>query len=684
MFHLKYSQHIETAPKELLGEFPRMTRAEAANAIFQTEAKNKGWITEGPDAVQPPVVEEDEKMETEDSAGANNDAVKAPSHIKLDPIQEKLFKAVQGSTGLAGSRWGSQSDQDSGAPLAVQQAMAMVPGRKTGTAQPGMQSHGVRNNGAFNQVVSTRRNTVGLLGPAPENHWTGTPFGPGGFRQPPGLMDRVMEEDEANIYMIKQRIVAAKVNEEFNEPDSDDGGTGTGTGDETPEVTPPNSREVTPTPDGLPPNLPKTQMKLLQRIQQKQKESGKHESDVNTTQSMSDADQGHDDGDWYGDEDAGDTHNTAPGAAPFTINNLNLPPGLTNVLTAIQHTGGSSSSPGQEQKTETRKQDPRRNKNDPRRQDKSVKETEEELERKKDERIMDLDLGSFFGDLELPPLTVSPERTEEEKVYTDALGLPFKPHIMHEVAKEIDASYASHSPIDWSLRPVNCPRPDYSDIKHMFSNAQLEADPRLRKFAKSGMAKLKELPLPSFPAPKSDPRLAKSQTADRRRSSEDSEAGVYNPAKELSRAKKLQEHQQQQQRPDQQPHQEAPPHTDNEAYSPGQEYYGEEDGHYDEGPDYGAPPPNYPPFDHPPGYPPPGGWNQPPPPNHHFPPPPGRGGYPPRGPPGDPFYHQQGPGPYGPNYGPPRGKFNGPPRRGNFNRGGGVPQQNRKDPRKRN
>ena len=115
------------APKELLGDFPRMTRAEAANAIFQTEAKNKGWITEGPDAVKPPKVEEDsEKMETDDSAPAG-DQVKAPSHIKLDPIQEKLFNATHGA-GLAGSaRWGSQVDNGGGdAPLAVQQAMAMV------------------------------------------------------------------------------------------------------------------------------------------------------------------------------------------------------------------------------------------------------------------------------------------------------------------------------------------------------------------------------------------------------------------------------------------------------------------------------------------------------------------------------------------------------------------------------
>merc|ERR1711902_463661 len=149
---------------------------------------------------------------------------------------------------------------------------------------------------------------------------------------------------------------------------------------------------------------------------------------------------------------------------------------------------------------------------------------------------------------------------------------------IHEVAKEIDASFGSHSPIDWSLRPVLCPKPDYSDIKHLFSNAQLEADPRLRKFAKSGMAKLKELPLPSFPAPKSDPRLVKreaqvTKVPDRRRSSEDSEGGnAYNPAKELNKAKKQQQVHHQPQEVKEEKY--SPEHQDGDDY--GQGYHGEE------------------------------------------------------------------------------------------------------------
>jgi len=724
-------KHIETAPKDILGEFPRMTRTEAANAIFQTEAKNKGWITEGPNAVKPPEVSVEpapDRMELEEAPG---DRLEAPSHIKLDPIQEKLLKASQQEAGLTGSsRWSGGQDQEAGPPpLAVQQAMAMTGTRShPASGGHGIQSHGVmRNNGAFAPAPpSQRRQTVGLLGPAPEGHWSGSPFGAGGYstKQPPGLMDVKVNEEEVATYLIKQRIVAAKVHEEFNEPSDDETGENSGTGgDETPEVTPPNSREGSPFGDqNIPPNLPKAQMKLLQRIQQKQKD--RQDTDSNNDHSQGEDGQNED---WYGDEeeDKGDKEEKTEVGAPFTLNNLNLPNGLTNMLTAIR--AGASTSPGQEKggigfqqpppvtpekKSESRRQDPRRNRNDPR--NRTKKESEEEIERKKDERIMDLDLGSLFGDLELPPLTVSPERTEEEKSFTDALGLPFKPHIIHEVAKEIDASYDSHSPIDWVLRPMVCSKPDYTDIKHLFSNAQLEADPRLRRFAKSGMAKMKELPLPSFPTPKTDPRLKRKEAAStpaqseqqsapqRRRSSEDGEGGqVYNPAKELSRAK--------QQVPPVQPQ------VETEAYSPGQEYqehpppagdpgqeaydpYDDQEANYGGPPpppgDFGHPPPNFPPppgqppFDPHQGYPPPpqGNWARPPP---------GRG-FPPRGqPPPDPYYQGPPGGPYGAPFGPPRGKFNGPPR-GNFNNrgfpqnrersgggGGGFGNQRRKDPRKR-
>ena len=665
-------KHIETAPKEILGDFPRMSRNEAATSIFQTEAKNKGWITEGPDAVQPPVLEEESEHKKMESEGnREDDQVLAPSHIKLDAIQEKLLKESQGAALRAqAGRWApNMPEVGGGAPLAVQQAMAMVGGAGPpfggmgGGPMPGPQSHGLRNNGAFSQGgPSMRRQTVGLLGPGPDlnSPWSGSPFGPGHAKGkgPQSLMDVRVNEEEVESYLIKQRIEAAKVHEEFNEKSDE----------ETPEVTPPVSPGNSPPTEKKLPKLPQNQLKFMkQRIHQKQLERLSSEC-------MEEEEEGGDGGDGPAESGLG---------APFSMNNLNLPTGLSNVLAAITQGG----SPEQHvSKAEMR---------DPRRRDRermSQRETEEELDKEKEQRIMDLDLGSLFGDLELPPLTVSPERTDEEKTVKDAFGLPFKPHIMHEVAKEIDASFGSHSPIDWLLKPVACPKPDYSDIKHLFSNSQLEADPRLRKFAKSGMAKLKELPLPSFPPPKSDPRLnkkdprqaARQPVVDRRRSSEDSDGGqVYNPAKELNKAKKQQQQQQQQQQHHQQLSQQ-----ESEAYSPGQEYYGEQNCSPGQQDEYEEDrererefDPGYPPYDFPPSH------------AHGFPPPPPRGhpsgwgppprGFPPRGPRMDPYFRGQAP--YGGHYGPPRGNFGGRgpirnngPRRGNFH-----PGFNKNDPRNR-
>jgi hypothetical protein len=52
-------QHLETAPKEILGDFPRLTREAAAALIFATEAKAKGWVVPPPAvAVVPPLEKE--------------------------------------------------------------------------------------------------------------------------------------------------------------------------------------------------------------------------------------------------------------------------------------------------------------------------------------------------------------------------------------------------------------------------------------------------------------------------------------------------------------------------------------------------------------------------------------------------------------------------------------------------
>ena len=201
--------------------------------------------------------------------------------------------------------------------------------------------------------------------------------------------------------------------------------------------------------------MPKAQMALYQRIQQKQKETS-------NDQEQSSMDTGNNEN-WYSDDDDQDSKKSPaaaqpPPGAPFAMANLNFPPELTNVLTAM-NSGGSPGSP-----TSNKRVDPRKAKNDPRRQEKRDREAEE---REKDQRLMDLDLGSVFGDLDLPPLAASPpQATEEEQTITNALGLPFKPHIVHAV-KEISAGIASHPLIDWELLPVDIPKSEILSLIHI-------------------------------------------------------------------------------------------------------------------------------------------------------------------------------------------------------------------------
>ncbi len=467
-------------------------------------------------------------------------------------------------------------------PLAVQQALAME-GFNADFGSGGIQAHEVRTRTAFNIGPVQKRGggSAGILGagPAPP--------------RPAGLMEVKINEEMVSQFLHSQR------EEEGGQQQQQHAG-----GDETPEVTPPVSRETTPVPsDGeegeeetgmrvvdrsggspLVPHMPQIQMKLFQRLQSKVA-AGQLTEDSNAALpeavvpvNDNKPENDNKEGDSEDDEDKDVIVNVlkrlesvkscpeerSPVHTPLTP--TSLPKELTKMLSAISSVKPASSnvlSPHGE-KPPSPPRPPadapiplppaRKGRPDPRRERQAQREEEERLERERDQRILDLDLGSMFGDLELPPLAPSPQQTDQEKFLSDSLGLPFKPHIYH-VAKEIEAGLNSHPPMEWMLRAVVVPKPDYSHLRHHCSPAQLELDPRLRRYsARSSMARLKELPLPppGPPTPKVDPRLKgrldpRRQQAqppapppeERRSSSEDGEGNfVYNPAKELNRAKR--------------------------------------------------------------------------------------------------------------------------------------------------
>ncbi len=100
--------------------------------------------------------------------------------------------------------------------------------------------------------------------------------------------------------------------------------------------------------------------------------------------------------------------------------------------------------------------------------------------------MMEMDLGSVFGDLELPNFGGGPDsavKSEEDKGNDNDndLGLPFKPFVSTAVAKEIDASIYSHAPLHYRLQAVSVCGPDYSDVVRHIPHSQVQQDPRLKR-----------------------------------------------------------------------------------------------------------------------------------------------------------------------------------------------------------
>ena len=178
---------------------------------------------------------------------------------------------------------------------------------------------------------------------------------------------------------------------------------------------------------------------------------------------------------------------------------------------------------------------------------------------------------SIFGELDLPTFKDSEDNstgnespnTEEE----NALNLPFKPHKVHQVAKEIDASIYSHSPLEYRLRAILIAKPDYSDmiVKQHIPASKVQQDPRLRRYSNkipgksSSAANLMLLndrrfsddgiEIMSPPGPnkaKNDPRRNKNLPSEKHipGTNQNEEENVYNPKKDLYSSRPQQQQQQ--------------------------------------------------------------------------------------------------------------------------------------------
>ncbi|XP_050501117.1 protein suppressor of sable isoform X3 [Diabrotica virgifera virgifera] len=98
-----------------------------------------------------------------------------------------------------------------------------------------------------------------------------------------------------------------------------------------------------------------------------------------------------------------------------------------------------------------------------------------------------------------------------------SLQLPFKGIQNYTPASEIDASFNSHPPLTWKLAIAEIPRPDYTGLKLSISDAEKTGDPRLRKIFRLSIEE-RDTPLSPKASPKAssstvrvDPRLRKTE-----------------------------------------------------------------------------------------------------------------------------------------------------------------------------
>ena len=115
--------------------------------------------------------------------------------------------------------------------------------------------------------------------------------------------------------------------------------------------------------------------------------------------------------------------------------------------------------------------------------------------------MLEVDL-SIFGDLELPE-----SKEDEPDQETNELG--FKPIVPNAIAKEIDASINSHSPLEYRLRKITIAKPDYSGVlsKQHMSMSRIQMDPRLRRYANT----VKTAPKKEPSEPKEEPKENKEE-----------------------------------------------------------------------------------------------------------------------------------------------------------------------------
>lgn len=534
-------KHIETAPKEILGEFPRLSRDGALAMINQAQ----------------------KALEVKYDEDASSSGGTIPSLFELNiPVPAELLQKDDEKTEKPTSRERNRPSrwQDPDPVEATTTAAAATTdtqvnffGIKGFYSERGDQDMRVNSSGDIDmRTLPPQLNTQPVLQPLQDVDIR--PVQDTDIRQlnVETPMDFTKDVD---IRQISQFDIASKTNDN-NDNTTDE-----------PNLEIVEETEKTDSIAELPDTLPKKQRELFLRIRAQQKENI-----PTTTKEVSDDETNNID--WYSDDDDDDDDNRLtirddveeakpkqeepPITLPSQIKPVEVMEKLGDLskidisaevtkmlLSSISQSGALS-------KSATSPKDPRTSDtpkasitlSDPRRSRVSSTET------KKSEKMSIYDQGSMslvdntkdvdlrnLEDTDLRPKFGDTDLRASSRLDIDLrqLTLPFKAMQNYTPASEIDASINSHTPIVWRVHLVDIPRPDYTGLKLTPHEAQNTGDPRLRKIFRLNSTEEKDSPA----SPKESPKPNTTVRIDpRRRKVEDkapiSEVNMMNYSQQLN------------------------------------------------------------------------------------------------------------------------------------------------------
>jgi len=455
-------KHVEGAPKELLGDFPRIMKHDAITAIKKAEAMRNNWPDEG--------------------------------WLDSDGNEFDIENIIRNSTvGFPGGGGGNMNVT----PFMQKQMLTMMSMLKKNIEQMNEKPADLMSIKLDEDAVKAKLQNQGSL-PADE-------------------VDSVLMNDSSG-QLIKDSV-----------DDNKQQNTAGDSGDETPDVTPPVSPsskldidiaqsgneegEVSSSVDQFyPPDLRnfKEFKDSDYRDDTKENRNRYNSGEHNSYHEMTSGGGSPRKSKWSPMDQGWSPNNQAWSQSPNSQPWGNSPRDQTWSQKVTERRNSNDNKADEAGGSKISRQDPR--KTDPRKEKRARREQEEQrareherLEKEKEQRMLDIDLGSVFDDLDLPPLSVSDHHPLPPLTVSDhspspnpkhSYGLPFKPY-EYNVASHIDASLNSHDPIAWVLRPVDVDIRDYSSIRHGMTQSQIELDPRLRRYTQGGKKIVVEPPLPS-------------------------------------------------------------------------------------------------------------------------------------------------------------------------------------------